>query len=83
MSLVSWLLHCGGARFGGLERQHQATTKCFDMAAKANISAKVYPSAANGYYVMLAPLKPGTHVINFGGVLPSMAQAVTYTLMVQ
>ena len=43
----------------------------------------VYPSAANGYYVMLRPLPPGRHTLNFGGVLPSMLQAVTYTLIVE
>ncbi len=41
------------------------------------------PSAANGYYVMLNPLPPGKHEINFGGILPDMAQAVTYTLIVE
>lgn len=42
-----------------------------------------YPSAANGYYVMVNPLPPGKHEINFGGILPDMAQAVTYTLIVE
>ncbi len=31
---------------------------------------------------MLKPLPPGTHVLNFGGALPGMLQAVTYTLIV-
>ncbi|MBK9613980.1 MAG: hypothetical protein IPO35_00115 [Uliginosibacterium sp.] len=26
---------------------------------------------------------PGTHTLNFGGVLPSMVQAVTYTIIVE
>ena len=43
----------------------------------------VFPSAANGYYVMLRPLSPGKHVLNFGGVLSEMSQAVTYTLTVE
>jgi hypothetical protein len=77
------ILEIDGARIAGLERQRQASPECFDMAAKANTAFKVYPSAADGYYVMLAPLKPGTHVINFGGVLPSMVQAVTYTVIVK
>ena len=32
---------------------------------------------------MLRPLAPGRHTLNFGGVLPSMLQAVTYTLIVE
>jgi hypothetical protein len=32
---------------------------------------------------MLRLLPPGTHTLNFGGVLPSMIQAVTYTLVVE
>lgn len=61
----------------------QATRQCFDMGALAEPKVRVFPSAANGYYVMLKPLNPGTHTLNFGGVLPSMVQAVTYTLKVE
>jgi hypothetical protein len=32
---------------------------------------------------MLPPLSPGKHVLNFGGALPNMSQAVTYTLIVK
>jgi hypothetical protein len=32
---------------------------------------------------MLEPLSPGTHDVSFGGVLPSMMQAVKYTLIVE
>ncbi|HUQ51517.1 MAG TPA: hypothetical protein VM692_04800 [Gammaproteobacteria bacterium] len=39
--------------------------------------------AANGYYVMLRPLPPGKHTINFGGALPTNVQLVTYTLIVE
>lgn len=35
------------------------------------------------YYVMLRPLSRGTHTLNFGGILPGMSQAVTYTLHVE
>ena len=77
------VLEIDGLRITGLEQQRQASPECFDMAAKADTSYKIYPSAADGYYGMLAPLKPGTHVINFGGALPSLVQAVTYTLVVK
>jgi hypothetical protein len=68
-----------------LERpeSHRQATGCFDMGARVSPPIRVYPSAANGFYVMLEPLSAGTHELNFGGVLPSMSQAVTYTLIVE
>lgn len=59
------------------------TSKCFNMAERAVPKQFVFPAAANGYYVMLKPLSPGVHTVNFGGALPSMLQAVTYTLEVE
>lgn len=52
------------------------------MGLLSDAKLRVYPSVANSYYVMLRPLSPGTHTLNFGGALPSMLQAVTYTLQV-
>lgn len=77
------VLDLDGQRVEDLIRYRQATTECFDMGALAQPSYQVFPSAANGYYVMLRPLSPGKHVLNFGGVLPGMSQAVTYTLIVE
>lgn len=77
------ILDIDGIRMKNLNLYRQATTQCFDMGALAESKAHVFPSAANGYYVMLKPLSPGKHVLNFGGVLPSMMQAVTYTLFVE
>jgi hypothetical protein len=77
------LLELDGRRIDDLERYRQATTECFDMGALAEPKYRIFPSAANGYYVMLRPLSPGKHVLNFGGRLPGMSQAVTYTLFVE
>jgi hypothetical protein len=44
---------------------------------------QVYPAAADGDDVMLKPLPSGRHTVNSGGVLPSLLQAVTYTLIVE
>jgi len=79
----SLVLEINGVRVPNLERHRQASPECFDLAAQANSPARVFPSAANGYYVMLAPLAPGRYVLNFGGVLPRLAQALTYTLVVE
>ena len=77
------VLEFDGRRIDDLARYRQATTECFDMGALAEPKYRIFPSAANGYYVMLRPLSPGKHVLNFGGMLPGMSQAVTYTLVVE
>jgi hypothetical protein len=41
------------------------------------------PAAADGFWLMLAPLPPGTHTVHFGGVLPNGTTVdATYTLQV-
>lgn len=77
------VLELDGRRIHDLAQYREATAECFDMGALAEPKYRVFPSAANGYYVMLHPLSPGKHVLNFGGMLPAMSQAVTYTLLVE
>ena len=77
------ILEIDGKRYSGLEQHRQATAGCFDPAALTPTAGAAFPSASNGYYVLLAPLSPGAHVVNFGGILPSLSQAVTYQLTVQ
>ena len=77
------ILEVDGKRVEALDKYRQVTPACFDMGALAEPKYRIFPSAANGYYVMLPPLSPGKHVLNFGGALPSMSQAVTYTLIVK
>jgi hypothetical protein len=79
----SLILELDGRRLDNLTKYRQATKECFDMGVLANPRYSIFPSAANGYYVMLRPLSAGKHELNFGGVLPSMLQAVTYTLIVE
>lgn len=81
--ISSLILDINGNPIPGLEQRRFATTTCFNLAAQADQPGEVFPSAANGYYVMLKPLRPGRYEINFGGVLPDMAQAVTYRLTVE
>ena len=40
-------------------------------------------SGLAGHYVMLRPLSRGIYTLSFGGILPRMSQAVTYTLRVE
>jgi hypothetical protein len=77
------ILEVDGKRLDNLQAHRQVSPACFDMGALSNPHYRIFPSAANGYYVMLKPLAPGRHVLNFGGRLPGMSQAVTYTLEVE
>ncbi len=81
--ISSLILDINGRRISGLEQRRFATATCFDLAARADPPHQVFPAAANGYYVMLEPLRPGKYEVNFGGVLPSLSQAVTYQLTVE
>ncbi len=76
------VLEIDGKRVEGLHA-HRQPSQCFNIAERTEPKQFVFPSASNGYYVMIKPLPPGTHVINFGGALPNMLQAVTYTVVVE
>jgi hypothetical protein len=71
------LLEVNGKRFNALTAHRQATRRCFHVADDDDTLA-----AGNGFYVALGPLKKGRYVLNFGGILPDLSQAVTYTLNV-
>ena len=54
---------------------------------QANLQGLVSPAEADGFYVMLQPLPPGQHVIDFGGItaggsLGPLNESVTYTINV-
>jgi hypothetical protein len=61
----------------------QVTPNCFDAGANKRPPTKISPSAANGYYVALAPLPKGTHKLRFSGELPDNVQKIEYTLIVE
>ena len=72
------VLDVDGRRAGDLRVHRFATPRCFSL-----VPGEPADAAANGYYVALPPLPRGTHVINFGGILPSFSQAVTYNIVVE
>ncbi|MEO6281586.1 hypothetical protein [Roseateles sp.] len=72
------VLEVNGKRFNGLAAYRQATRRCFHITEDDDTRA-----AGNGFYVALGPLKKGRYTLNFGGILPGMSQAVTYTLDVE
>lgn len=77
------VLEIDGVRATRLEAHRQVSPDCFDAGALTGGRIKLFPSAADGYYVMLKPLSPGKHTINFGGRGSDMSQAVTYMLTVE
>lgn len=72
------VLEVNGKRFNGLASHRQATRRCFHAFEDDETLA-----AGNGFYVALGPLKRGRYTLNFGGILPELSQAVTYTLDVE
>ena len=72
------VLDIDGQRFDKLQTHRLSHDGCFSL-----VQGQPADAASNGYYVALGPLTPGTHTINFGGILPTMVQAVTYRLVVE
>jgi hypothetical protein len=75
-------------------RSHRARTeKCFDIyerIPKPDKPYRAYPSASDGFWFLLAPLKRGAHTIKFGGryVEPNsafgrMVQDIEYRILVE
>lgn len=71
------VLEVDGRRYVGLTA-HRVTTRCFSLAPGQEADA-----AGSGYYVAIKPLSRGRHVLEFGGLLPDLAQAVTYHITVE
>ncbi len=77
------VLRVDGHGSTGLETHRVSTRGCFDLGARKSPPGRIFPAAGDGYYVMLRPLSPGRHTIDFGGTLPRFAQAVSYTIDVR
>jgi len=52
---------------------------CFDNC----INGESQPAVADGYWIMLKPLSPGSHSLHFTGGFPNFGVGVNYTLTVQ
>ncbi len=77
------VLRIDGQVLADLESQRIASADCFDLGLRAVPPIRIFPVAADGFYVMLRPLAPGRHVIDFGGMSPLTTQAVSYTIEVR
>ncbi|MFZ2991106.1 hypothetical protein [Ideonella sp.] len=75
--LSALVLEIDGTRYDNLKVHRQASA-CFSV-----VPGQKPDSVSNGYYIAIRPLSRGRHTLNFGGVLPNLAQAVTYTIVVE
>jgi hypothetical protein len=76
-----------GVAVGGLQRFRVHSPVFQFTAAEGNVfgvPAGTTRSVADGYWVLIRPLSPGTHTISFGGAFPpgGFTTFVTYTLTV-
>ena len=70
-----------------------SSPECFDaleMVPQEYQAPRIYPSATDGYWVMLKPLEKGRHTLKFqamynreGGAYGKMAQDIEYVLHVK
>jgi hypothetical protein len=61
-----------------VKRYRARTEKCFDLYERLPASVKpykAYPSASDGYWILLAPLSKGRHTLRFGGRYSNAASA--------
>jgi len=82
-----------GVSVKDIKRFRVATEKCFDIYARVPPSQgafKAYPSASDGYWLLLSPLPKGKHTIKFGGRYNNKSNAygrsfqdIEYELLVQ
>jgi hypothetical protein len=59
-----------GKRLADVKRYRVASKECFDANKRAPAAAQQtrrYPSATDGYWIMLKPLSRGRHTLRFGG----------------
>lgn len=81
-----------GVLYDSPDKLRVKSTKCFDIAGGIPAeykAAPVYPAATDGYWVMLKPLPPGDHLIEFvakynnpGSAYGNMMQDIVYKLTI-
>ena len=80
---VVLVLEVDGKRVPGLERHLAGDRRLLRHGSERTVSRPHRPLGRQRLLrLMLRPLQPGTHTLNFGGSLPGLSQVVTYTLIV-
>ena len=72
-----------GRPVGGLQNHRQPTGECFALDARQASRSATKAAVADGYYVMLQPLPPGSHTIVVEARIDSTALSTTYHLDVR
>lgn len=82
-----------GVAVDGLKQHRVTSEKCFNVFARIPSSQRsynAYPSASDGYWLVLKPLPKGRHILKFGGkynrnssAYGRMVQDIEYELIVQ
>ncbi len=82
-----------GAPIADPKQYRVASDKCFDVFARVPAALqpyKAFPSATDGFWLLLKPLSRGEHTLKFGGKYNResgqygrMVQDIEYTLLVQ
>lgn len=74
-----------GINIKNLKQYRVSSDKCFDVFARIP-SYSSYPSASDGYWLLIKPLKKGRHTLKFGGKYNRSGQVIQdieYELIVQ
>jgi hypothetical protein len=72
-----------GARTTALSAHRLPSNTCFDAGVNMSPKQKLFPTATDGYYVVLAPLPSGQHTIAFGGRANENFQNIVYKITVE
>ena len=91
--LLDIVIEINGVKAWNPAASRMSTTACFDllgMLPDEYNAPYVYPSATDGYWIMLKPLSRGRHSLKFSarygrenGAFGKMAQDIEYTLIVE
>jgi hypothetical protein len=92
-SAIDLFVELNGTSLSNVRRFRTASEKCFDIFERIQPEQrpyKAYPSASDGYWVLLKPLQRGRYTLKFGGRYNQnssdygrMVQDIEYELVVQ
>ena len=91
-SALDLFVEVNGVPVKDVKRFRARSAQCFDIYQRIPADEKPYnafPSASDGYWIMLPPLPKGTHTLKFGGRYKTdsaggrMVQDIEYELVVQ
>lgn len=91
-SAIDLFAELDGIILRDLRQQRVTTRKCFDIFARLPAEERPYdgyPSASDGFWILLPPLPPGRHRLHFGGrynqhssAYGTMLQDIEYELVI-